>query len=50
MVSLHVGSVNRKNDVIVITDLPLRTYPTSKQIKDIKRQIGGNIPIAGNIT
>jgi hypothetical protein len=49
MVSQHVSSVNRRNDVIVITDFPLRAYPTSIQIKDINRQSGGNIAIAGKM-
>jgi hypothetical protein len=50
MVSEHVSSVNRRNDVIVITDFPFRAYPTSIQIKDINRLSGGNIATAGNMT
>jgi hypothetical protein len=43
-------SLNRRNDVIVITDLPLRACPASIQIRDINRQSGGNIAIEGNTT
>jgi hypothetical protein len=42
--------VNRRSDVIVITDFPPRAYPTSIQINDINRKSGGNIAIAGNMT
>jgi hypothetical protein len=50
MVSKHVSSVNRRNDVIVITDFPLRAYPTLILIKDINRRSGGNIATTGNMT